>query len=160
MSDSSSGPTIRNGHDVLKVVSNDERLAYQRQDALRDALLRRAAQLPLRDQRVIALALTGRHTYRQIAGLLGMNPGAVHRRAKALEKRLTDPLVVALLEWPVGLAEKYRDVGLDRHLLGKSMRTIARERDMAEADVRTVIDFLPDWLRLAREKARAAAARH
>jgi DNA-directed RNA polymerase specialized sigma24 family protein len=104
----------------------------------------------------MALALTGRYTYRQIGGMLGMNPGSVHRRARALERRLSDPLVGALLEFPVGLDAKFREVGLDRHLLGKPVRTIAREREMTEREVKAVIGFLADWVRLAREKLRAA----
>lgn len=161
MSDASSRP--QNGHEVLRLVSEDRRLECTQREALREAVLRRAVELPLRDQRLIVLAFTGRYTYRQIASLLGMNPGAVHRRAKALEKRLTDPLVGALLEWPLGLDPRFREVGLDFHLLGKSLRRIALDRGMSRREVEAVIGFLPEWMRAARQRLRAerdCAQRH
>ena len=75
--------------------------------------LRRALALESKDRLLLEMALSGRMTLRQIAGLLEIEPGTVSRRVHRLINRLYDPVVVALLEHPGRLAEEFRQLGIE-----------------------------------------------
>jgi len=117
----------------------------------RPDLLNRLHKLPPADQNLLNLALTGRHTFRQIAALVGSNPGSVCRRVTLLSKRLSHPLVAALLDRPLGLSEKFINIGLERHLFRHGVRHIALRTDCPEREIRSILHYLEKWLRLARE---------
>ena len=114
-------------------------------------ILNRLHKLPPADQNLLNLAITGRHTFRQIANLVGSNPGSVCRRVTLLTRRLSHPLVIALLEHPLGLCEKYIDIGLKRHLFHQGIRPIASATDCTAKEIRGILHYLDRWLRLSRQ---------
>ena len=114
-------------------------------------ILNRLHKLPPVDQHLLNLALTGRHTFRQIANLVGSNPGSVCRRVTMLTKRLSHPLVIALLERPLGLAESFINIGLKRHLFQQGIRRIAVEHYCTEKEIRGTLHYLERWMRLSRQ---------
>jgi hypothetical protein len=116
-------------------------------------LLTRMHKLPPPDQHLLTLAISGRHTFRQIAGLVGSNPGSVCRRVTLLSKRLSDPIVIALLERPLGLSEKYVHIGLQRHLFHHGIRRIASATDCSSREIRIILLYLEKWTRVSRDLA-------
>jgi hypothetical protein len=114
-------------------------------------ILNRLNKLPPADQNLLNLALTRRHSFRQIASLVGSNPGSVCRRVTMLTRRLSHPLVIALLERPLGLSEKYIDIGLKRHLFHQGIRRIAANQDCTSKEIKSILHYLERWLRLARQ---------
>ncbi|HEV8290697.1 MAG TPA: hypothetical protein VGP94_02180 [Tepidisphaeraceae bacterium] len=114
-------------------------------------ILNRLHKLPPADQHLLNLAITGRHTFRQIANLVGSNPGSVCRRVTLLTKRLSHPLVIALLERPLGLSEKFIDIGLMRYLFHQGIRRIAAANDCTEKEIRSTLHYLERWLRFSRQ---------
>ena len=121
--------------------------------AIDPSILNRIHHLAAVDQRLLSLAITGRHTYREIANLIGSNPGSVCCRVLMLTRRLSNPMVIALLERPIGLSEKYKHIGLQRYLFKRGVRTIARELEVSEREIRVILAYLVKWARLAREVA-------
>ena len=121
--------------------------------AVEPAILNRVKHLSEGDQRLLSLAVTGRHTYREMAGLMGSNPGSVCRRVLLLTRRLSHPMVVALLERPIGLSEKYKHIGLQRYLFKRGVRPIARELEFTEREIRAILNYLVKWMRMSREVA-------
>src|SRR5438128_10084673 len=59
--------------------SPDRRAREQDPKQPRPDILNRLHKLPESDQNLLNLAITGRHTFRQIANLVGSNPGSVCR---------------------------------------------------------------------------------
>jgi len=131
--------------------ADDQRADRPNQKELRPEILNRLHKLPPADQNLLNLALTGRHTFRQIANLVGSNPGSICRRVTLLTKRLSHPLVIALLERPLGLSEKFIHIGLQRHLFHRGVRLIALQSDCPEREIRSTLHYLEKWLRLSRE---------
>jgi DNA-directed RNA polymerase specialized sigma24 family protein len=129
----------------------DRRAQQQNPKQPRPDILNRLHKLPPADQNLLNLALTGRHTFRQIANLVGSNAGSVCRRVTMLTKRLSHPLVIALLDRPLGLSEKFVHIGLQRHLFHQGIRRIALQTDCPEREVRSTLHYLDKWLRLSRE---------
>lgn len=143
----------RQQFDVLRVVTDQHR---PRAADGRD-LLARARWLDEDQQMLLTLALSGRHTYRQLGALLGANPGVLCRRVRALKQRLLNPLVVELVERPLGLADHFRQIGLDRHLRGRSIRAIADTHGLSDTEVKAALGFLQSWLRMSREGVKRRA---
>lgn len=137
----------RQQFDVLRVVTEEHR---PRAADGRD-LLARARWLDEDQQMLLTLALSGQHTYRQLGALLGANPGVLCRRVRALKLRLLNPLVVELIERPLGLADHFRQIGLDRHLRGRSIRAIADAHGLTEPEIKAALGFLEGWLRMSRQ---------
>ena len=117
----------------------------------RPEILNRLHKLPAADQNLLNLALGRRHTFRQIANLVGSNPGSVCRRVTMLTRRLSHPLVIALLERPLGLSEKFIHIGLQRHLFRRGIRIMAARNDCTEKEIRSILHYLERWLRLSRQ---------
>jgi hypothetical protein len=116
-------------------------------------VLERIVHLPPADQHLLNLALSGRHSYRNIANLIGSNPGSVCRRVRLLTRRLSHPMVIALLERPASLSETYRKIGLERFLFCRGIRSIAIQFELAEREVRTILIHLQRWDRMTRDLA-------
>jgi hypothetical protein len=129
--------------------AEDQRAANQRQPS--SSILNRLNKLPAADQNLLNLALHRRHSFRQIAALVGSNPGSVCRRVTMLTKRLSHPLVIALLERPLGLSEKFIDIGLKRHLFHHGIRRMAAANECSEREIRSTLHYLERWLRLTRQ---------
>ncbi|HEV8606961.1 MAG TPA: hypothetical protein VGQ99_16585 [Tepidisphaeraceae bacterium] len=136
--------------------SNDRSAPKQ----LAPQLLTRMHQLPPADQNLLNLAISGHHTFRQIAGLVGSNPGSVCRRVTLLSQRLSDPIVVALLERPLGLSEKYIHIGLQRYLFHHGIRRIASATDCTTREIRIILLYLEKWTRVSRELADDTQIKH
>lgn len=135
---------------VLNLCRADDRRAHE-QNKPNPRILHRLHKLPQADQHLLNLAIAGRHTFRQIANLIGSNPGSVCRRVTLLTRRLSHPLVIALLERPLGLSEKFIHIGLQRHLFHEGIRRIALANECTEKEIRGTLHFLERWLRLARQ---------
>ena len=131
--------------------ADDPRAQRQNQRQPDSSILNRLSKLPPADQNLLNLALTRKHSFRQIAALVGSNPGSVCRRVTMLTKRLSHPLVIALLERPLGLCDKYIDIGLRRHLFHHGIRRMAAAIDCTEREIRSTLHYLERWLRLARQ---------
>jgi len=129
--------------------ADDQRAQSQRQP--NSSILNRLNKLPPADQNLLNLALSRRHSFRQIAALVGSNPGSVCRRVTMLTRRLSHPLVIALLERPLGLSEKFIEIGLRRHLLHHGIRRMAAANECTEREIRSTLHYLERWLRLARQ---------
>jgi len=135
---------------VLNLCRADDRRARE-QNKPNPRILHRLHKLPQADQHLLNLAIAGRHTFRQIANLVGSNPGSVCRRVTLLTRRLSHPLVIALLERPLGLSEKFIHIGLQRHLFHEGIRRMALANECTEKEIRGTLHFLERWLRLARQ---------
>lgn len=116
-------------------------------------ILNRLHRLPEADQNLLNLAIARRHTYRQIAALVGSNPGSVCRRVTMLTRRLSHPLVVALLERPLGLSEGFIDIGLRRHLFCQGIRVIAAATGSMPKEIQSTLHYLERWMRMSRKIA-------
>jgi hypothetical protein len=116
------------------------------------AILARIPHLSQPDQNLLTLALSGRHSFRAIAILVNSNPGSVCRRVRLLIRKLSDPIVIALLERPMSLSEKYQRIGLARFLFQRGIRSIAREFDLSEKEICIIITHLRRWTRLTRDE--------
>ena len=114
-------------------------------------ILKRLGKLPPADQNLLNLAIPRKHSFRQIATLVGSNPGSVCRRVTMLTRRLSHPLVIALMERPLGLSEKFIDIGLRRHLFHQGIRSIAAAVGCTAKEVYSILHFLERWLRMSRQ---------
>ena len=135
---------------VLNLCADDEQ---RRQQQLKPnpSILNRLGKLPAADQNLLNLALSRKHSFRQIAALVGSNPGSVCRRVTLLTRRLSHPLVIALLERPLGLSDKFIDIGLKRHLFHLGIRRIAAAAGCKPKEIYSVLHYLQRWLRLTRQ---------
>ncbi|MGE5608253.1 MAG: hypothetical protein ACM359_03285, partial [Bacillota bacterium] len=112
-------------------------------------VLRRAEYLPTTDQNLLRLALEGQHGFRQLGTLFGRSAGETCRRVKRLLQRLRDPVVAALIDFPVDLPEEHRAVGLAHFVQGKAIREIAKEMRISVEEARSMIDYIRGWARMA-----------
>ena len=135
---------------VLNLCRADDRRAGQ-PTTPNPSILNRLHKLPPADQHLLNLALSRKHSFRQIAALVGSNPGSVCRRVTMLTRRLSHPLVIALLERPLGLSEKFIDIGLKRHLFHHGLRRLAAAADCTTKEIRSTLHYLERWLRFSRQ---------
>ena len=135
---------------VLNLCRADDQRAQQQLQP-NPTILKRLHKLPQADQNLLNLALSRKHSFRQIAALVGSNPGSVCRRVTLLTRRLSDPLVIALLERPLGLSDKFIDVGLKRHLFHHGIRRIAAAANCKPKEIYSILHYLQRWLRLSRQ---------
>jgi hypothetical protein len=112
----------------------------------RERLLRRARLLPPEDQFILNAILYRGMSMRDLGRRLGHNPGTVCRRVRKMLHCLDSPMVVALLDTPDGLAEHYRQVGIDRFLLGLSISSMSRRHALSRHEVLGILAYLRLWL--------------
>jgi len=105
------------------------------------AVLRRAALLPAEDRALIDLVRRN-VTRRQIAAVMGTDPGTVCRRIRKLSERLHDPVVIALLHDKCPLPAEHRQIGVEHLLLGKPVNELTRRHQMGRREVRKVLDYV------------------
>jgi hypothetical protein len=110
-------------------------------------MLRRAGYLPVRDQTLLRLAVLGEHGYRELGRIMGMTAGSAYRRVERLKRRLRDPVVAALIDYPGTLSEEYRELGLRHFLLKRAARTLAAERGECEQDMKAKLRCVRVWAR-------------
>jgi len=118
---------------------------------LHQLLMRRAAYLPLADQSLLRLALEGEHSLRELGPMFGLSAGGTCRRIQTLKRRLRDPVVALLIDFPVDLPELHRRVGVLRLLLGQSIRAIALETGRTIGEVRSMLAYVRGWARIAQQ---------
>ncbi|MCY2951343.1 MAG: hypothetical protein NTU53_05110 [Planctomycetota bacterium] len=113
-------------------------------------LLRRARFLSAADQSLLKLSLEGEYSVRELGVLFGISAGSVCRRVRRLMTRLRDPVVVALIEFPVDLPEAHRQAGILRLLVGQKTRTIAKEMGQGLGEVRAMLAYVRGWAGVSR----------
>lgn len=99
------------------------------------------------DRQIVELVLGGKVSRRQAAALVGVAPGTLARRIQRLSRRLHDPLVVALVERPLGLPEELRQLGIEYFLQGLSTRELAELHRMPRRRVQQMVEFVRMWKR-------------
>jgi DNA-directed RNA polymerase specialized sigma24 family protein len=97
------------------------------------------------DQNLLHLALSGRHTYRQVASLRNRSPGAINRRVHQLLRRLSHPLVIDLIENPAALCDRYQRIGLEHFLHGQSVNSLAEAHQVSRREIRSILAMLNRW---------------
>ncbi|MEA2711230.1 MAG: hypothetical protein QOF78_3831 [Phycisphaerales bacterium] len=112
-----------------------------------DAIRQRIALLLPRDRAVAELVLRDGASHRQIATLLKCAPGQVSRLIRRIANRLHDPRVTALLHPECPLETPYRQVGVERLLQDKSVKTLAEQHGVSAAEIRRRIDAINFWYR-------------
>jgi hypothetical protein len=109
------------------------------------AALRRAEFLDRPDRMLAQMMLAQNATHRQIAGVLGIDPGTVCRRICKIANRLYDPLVIRLIDRPGGLRAEYRTLGIEYFLIGRSIVELADTHQMPRSRVRAILGMLRVW---------------
>ena len=161
-------PPSRKGASVMIYWFNDDTMERsarrQRQrgvrldEETRGILLRRAAYMDAADENLVRLAIDGKHSYRQMTRVMRLaSAGGTHRRVRLLIRRLREPVVAALLDFPGNLPADYREIGIRHFLRRQPVRDIAAEMDRAMTDVYRVNAYLRGWCK-ATEHAWASAA--
>lgn len=105
----------------------------------------RCALLPAEQQRLMELVFSGRSSLRQIAVLLGQNPGALSRRVRAIKTRLLSPISAALAERGSELAEQYLHSGILYFLHGLPVAQICRKLDMPRREALAILEYIRGW---------------
>ncbi len=113
----------------------------------REKLWARAMALAPRDRLLMQTLLRDHLSVRQLALLLGENPGTVTRRIQRLSRRLNDPIVIALLEYPGDLRPEARQLAVEYLLHGASIARLCEIHQMKRREVTAIIDFAKGWLR-------------
>src|SRR5215207_4194694 len=114
-------------------------------DAEMHAGLRQRIALLLPADRAIAELVLGGATHRQIASLLKCTPGSVSRRVRRLRNRLHDARVAALLHPECPLEAEYRQIGVERILLDRSLRELAARHEVSLGEIRRRLDAIDFW---------------
>jgi hypothetical protein len=113
----------------------------------RAEVLRRAAHLDGRDETLLRLALEGNVSYRTLNRIVGgRSAGTTHRRVRALLRRLTEPVVAALVDRPGELSAMQREVGIRRFVRRQSLEQIARETGVSRWEVEETNAYVRGWV--------------
>ena len=112
----------------------------------------RAAMLRAEERVLVELAVRGGRSHRQIAALVGGTPGSITRKLQRLSRRLSDPLVLALLHPNCTLEPQERQLGVEHFLCGLSAKELATKHQIPAVRVRRVLHSLQLWHRGARGK--------
>ncbi len=150
MSKTISLPTMEFPQSRVSALADRADLLEQR----RQTMLRRARFLPPEDQFILNAILCRHMTMRDLSSQLGHSAGTICRRFRKMLHCLGSPMVTALLDTPDGLAENYRQIGIDRFLLGLSLSSIALRHAIGRHEIMGILAYLRLWLNL-----KAAASR-
>ena len=137
----------------MAIVSNcslDQHASTRRDiplDETQKALLRRGRFLLPHDRLLLDLVMKNRLSRRQVAMILGLEPGTVTRRLQRLGQRLHDPLVLALTDSSCRLAPDYRQLGIEHFLQGLSSTELADRHQIPRAHVRQMLAYIRGWHR-------------
>jgi DNA-directed RNA polymerase specialized sigma24 family protein len=113
-------------------------------------ILDRCRYLPERDAALVRSAVEGRVPINQLARMLGQHPGTLARRLQRLEQRLSDPSLALLMERARFVPDELRQLGLEHHLHGLSIRQLADRHRLSPYQIRTMLHQLQGYLRAAR----------
>ena len=147
--------------DVLeRVAHRSHRTAQLRADrqAQLDVLLRRARHLDPAEQHLASLAWAKGATARELGQMMGLNHGSVVRRLQRIKRRLTDPLIVAVLEAGMPLAGVDREIALSHCLRREPLNVVARRLNLPRAVVKKRLDYVRGWVSGRRDGVRVARA--
>ena len=143
--------------DTMERSARRQRHGVRLDEETREILLRRAAYMDAADENLVRLAIDGKHSYRQMTRVMRLaSAGGTHRRVRLLIRRLREPVVAALLDFPGDLPADYREIGIRHFLRRQPVRDIAAAMDRPMADVYRVNAYLRGWCK-ATGRAWAAA---
>jgi hypothetical protein len=140
---------------VMDLCTYDDRLAAAEMQQA-EAILRRAWLLPEGDQRLLHLFLRERRGLRDLAKLIGGNAGNLSRRVTRLTRRLCDPVVVALAEFPDKLPDKYQLIGIGHFALRKPIGVLVRELGISRNEIVAILGYLRAWAEMAGKRTAEA----
>jgi len=135
--------------DMDRVKSSHRRATLDGRD-VREKLLAIRPQiglLPSADRVLLELVPTGDRSVREVARLLGVNPGWLSRRYHAILRRVQDPQVAAVLSPACDLPVELRQIAIERWLLGTKTSVIADRHKLSRARVDESLAFLNGYLR-------------
>lgn len=122
-------------------------IARNRQDRSEHLLIleERARFLPPGEKTLVSLYLRGQLHNRQMAHLLQINPSTLCRRVKRWLIRLSDPVVAAVIERPMGLSDLQRQIALGYFLFRKPRKKLAAEFDLTPFEIAQTIAYVRGW---------------
>lgn len=112
-----------------------------------EALKARVQLLDPPDRVLMELVPTGMRSIRQVARMLDANPGTLSRRMRTVWRRINHPLVNHLMGRQCVLSAEYRQLGIERYMLGMSAQVIAERHRMKASDVRRILEYLRGYAR-------------
>src|SRR5689334_13769127 len=102
-------------------------------------VLKRAELLPEQDRLLIEMVLR-QVPRRRIAELLQCEAGTLCRRINRICARLYDPVVLALMHQQCPLAPEIRQVGVEKFLLGATLKDLARKHQVDTSEIKKRLD--------------------
>jgi hypothetical protein len=130
-----------------QMVLESGRLLKAADAASEEGFWERAALLRAEERVLVELAVRGGRSHRQIARLLGRTPGSVTRALQRLGRRLSDPLVLALLHPNCLLEPQERQIGVEYFLCDLTAKQLAAKHQLPEVQVRRILHALKAWHR-------------
>jgi hypothetical protein len=115
-------------------------------------LLGRCILLGDEQRRLMELVLSGRHSLRELGRLIGLNPGSLCRRVRAIKQRLRSPVAAALAERGRELSDRYLRIAVAHFLHGDSVRHICRDADMPRAEALAILQYIRGWAAMPRRR--------
>lgn len=131
---------------VNEVLENRSRSSFTSDDSPQ-SLRRRIDLLKPRDRLLIELDLAGTNNRKRIAELLGMTRSTVTRRLQRIRRRLSDPMVLRLIDPHCLLDGELRQMAVEHFLADLSVAEIAAKHELKPAVVRRKIEAVKWWAR-------------
>lgn len=136
----------------MPTLSNDclERIPAKSRAPLQDLgtiILKRAAHMLPADRLLVRLAVESRVNNLALAEILKVEPGTVTRRLRSVTRRLSDPLVVFLLDPVCPLSVEHRQLGIEHFLQGQSFKQLAELHQMYHSQVREMLEHVKGCFR-------------
>ena len=131
-----------------------------RRATFRETLLRRARYLDPDDRQLLSLVYELNLPIRHIARMRRVSHGVLCRRITSLRKRLTMPLVVALMDETGFLDDFDRDLALAHWVRRQTLQQLADEHRLPRTDVRRRLQFVRGWFDGRKEGLRLAQRLH
>lgn len=100
-----------------------------------------------RDRIALELWLDNKASGRQIAQLMRVHPGTIHRRLRAFMKNSRHPIVEVVCDPRTEVTPRARQVGLLHYLLGHSKAAIARRIDCSILTINAELSYLNGFVR-------------
>jgi hypothetical protein len=115
--------------------------------------------LPEDDRRLADLLFLRHQSHRAAAAALGVDAGAISRRARRLRNRLACPTLRMVARALHTLDPLPRQIAVDHFFAATSVNEIARERGLTRRQAQSQLDFVRGWAKaLHRAALRLAGA--
>ncbi len=98
------------------------------------------------DRTLLELYLDHHASYYRLAELTGLSERYVARKLQGLLRRLQSEEYISILRHQSLFDSKTREIAYDRYLLGMSVRSIAKKRNLSRYRVTKTIRWLEEWL--------------